>query len=77
MIDKNFGKYHITLDNRQSQSWVIAAPSDKTPANIAELLGITSKDGVTPNPGVVVQIHDYYGYDSGALWQQMDVWANE
>ena len=77
LINKHFGEYHIALENRRSQSWVIAAPNDKTPANIAELLGMSGKNGAPANPGVIIQIRDYFGYDSGSLWQQMDVWANE
>ena len=76
LIKEHFGNRHIALDDRQSQSWVVAAPNDKTPANVAESLCISGKESTTPNPGVVVQIHEYYGYDSSALWQQMDVWAN-
>lgn len=77
LLNKHFSEYHIALDDRESPLWIVAAPHDKTPAIIAETLGITGKSKEAANPGVVIQIYDYSGYDSGALWQQMDVWSNE
>ena len=26
--------------------------------------------------GLVVQIHDYYGFDTKSLWQQLEVWLS-
>ena len=77
LVGEKFPGHHIELDNRDSVSWVVAAPTNNTPASVAEQLKMTGKAGKESNAGLVIQIHDYFGYDSGALWQQMDVWANE
>ncbi len=77
LLDEHFGNRHIALGNRGSPLWIVAATIDKTPAGIAEMLNMAGEDGEAANLGVVVQIHDYSGYDTGALWQQMDVWSNE
>ncbi len=77
LLDEHFNNRHIALGNRESPLWIVTAPIDKTPAGIAEALNMAGKVGENANLGVVVQIHDYSGYDTGALWQQMDVWSNE
>lgn len=77
LIDKHFPNHHIPLDNRKSDSWIIAAPTNITPASVADSLNMAGKAGDGINAGLVVQIHDYFGYDSGALWQQINVWAND
>ena len=78
LIDNCFPDHNVRLNSRKSPLWIIATTSDKTPANVAESLNMTNaKDRENRVSGVVVQLHDYYGYDSMALWQQLETWANE
>ena len=74
LIKKNYSGYHMRLNNRKSPLWVIAASNENTPASVAESLNMPSKVGQGNVSGMVVQISSYYGYDSMALWQQLDLW---
>ena len=78
LINKHFNDYHIVLDGRESSIWVVAAENDKTPARISEALNMISagKNEDEVNHGVVISIGDYYGFDSKALWQQLEVWRD-
>ena len=76
-IKRHFHNHNIRLENRESPLWVIATANDQTPASVVEALDMTGSEGDSKIGGIVVQIYDYYGYDSMKLWQQMELWSNE
>lgn len=75
-IQREFPERHLVLKDRNASVWIVAAPDQSTPASISEQVGIGGDNG-NPLGGLVVQIHDYHGYDSKRLWQQLEVWLNE
>lgn len=75
-IKREFLEHHLVLKDRNSAVWIVAASDQNTPASISEQVGIGG-DNDNPLGGLVVQIHDYHGYDSKRLWQQLEVWLNE
>lgn len=75
-IKNKFRDRYLALEERDAPVWIVAAPSQSTPAHISEAVGIGNGNG-DPLGGLVVQIHDYHGYDSKRLWQQLEVWLNE
>lgn len=75
LIEKHFPGNSLVLPERDSDVWVLAAPDDQTPHQIAERLGM--KSGEQGNLGVVVQIAEYDGYDFRSIWQRIGVWLNE
>ena len=76
-IKRHFHNHNIRLENRTSPLWVIATANDQTPASVVEALDMTGSEGENEIGGIVVQIYDYYGYDSKKIWQQMELWSNE
>ena len=75
-IKGKFPEHHLSLDDRESLVWIVAAPHQSTPASVSKELGIGNGDGDSLF-GVVVQIHDYFGFDNKSLWQQLEVWLHE
>ena len=75
-VKDKFPEHHIVLDERDSPAWIVAAPSLSTPASVSEQVGIGNGGDDTVG-GLVVQIHDYFGYENKRLWQQLEVWLNE
>lgn len=80
LVEKNikdkFPERHLSLDDRESLVWIVAAPSQSTPASVSQELGIGNGDDDSLF-GLVVQIHDYFGFDNKSLWQQLEVWLHE
>lgn len=75
-IERDFGSSHsIKLDDRTSSIWIIAADSTKTTAEISKQLGMVRKEQKKPNLGLVVEVENYFGFDSRELWQKLDVWT--
>ena len=78
LIRENYGDRNLRLHSRQSPLWVVAAPSENTPASVAESMNMTdTKNSEERVSGMVVQLRDYFGYDSMAIWQQFETWSNE
>lgn len=75
LVEEHFPDSSLALPERDSDVWVLAAPGDQTPHQIAERLGM--KSGEQGNLGVVVQIAEYDGYDFRSIWQKFEVWLNE
>lgn len=75
-IQDKFPEHHLALDDRQQLVWIVAAPDQSTPASVSKGLGIGngSEDSFF---GLVVQIHDYFGFDNKSLWQQLEVWLHD
>lgn len=75
-IQDKFREHHLALDERNSSVWIVAAPEQSTPASVSKSLGIGngSEDSFF---GLVVQIHDYFGFDNKSLWQQLEVWLHD
>lgn len=79
-IEQKFPGHYIVLDERNSPAWIVAAPNPSTSASISDELGIGAGNGKGVSDalgGLVVQIHDYCGFDTKSLWQQLEVWRNE
>ena len=75
-IEQKFPDHHVALDERSSPVWIVAAQDQYTPARVSEKVGIGNGNGDSLG-GLVVQIHDYYGFDSKSLWQLLEVWLSE
>lgn len=76
LIENKFQDRHLALEDRDAPVWIVAAPSQSTPASVSKELGIGNGDGDSLF-GLVVQIHDYFGFDNKSLWQQLEVWLHE
>ena len=74
LVKENF-PCHMLLPNRGSSVWVLAAPANQTPSNIASKLDMRPAE--QSNFGLVVQIGEYDGYDFRSLWQQFEAWLDE
>ena len=75
-IENKFPGRCLPLDNRTSRIWIVADSNQSTPASVSKKLGIGNGNGDSLW-GFVVQIHDYYGFDTKSLWQQLEVWVSE
>ena len=75
-IEQKFPDHHVALDDREKLVWIVAAPAQSTPASVSKSLGIGNgaEDSFF---GLVVQIHDYFGFDDKSLWQQLEVWLHD
>lgn len=75
LVEEHFPDSSLALPERDSEVWVLAAPDDQTPHQIAEKLGM--KSGEQSNLGLVVRIAEYDGYDFRSIWQKFEVWLSE
>ena len=77
LIETHYSDHNFKLEGRQSPQWIIATPNERTPAHISESLNMKSSAGTEKVNGMVVQISNYFGHDSMALWQQLEAWLDE
>ncbi len=78
LINEEYTQHNFRLPNRKSPLWVIATNPNMTPAKVADSLNMSdSCDESERIKGAVFQLNEYFGYDSMALWQQLEVWSNE
>lgn len=75
LIETQFPDNNILLPERDSHVWVLAAPNDQTPGEIAKRLNMGT--GEQNNSGLVVRIAEYDGYDFRSIWQQFEAWLGE
>lgn len=77
LIETHYPDHNFRLEKRQSPQWVIATPNERTPAHISDSLNMKTSAGTERVVGMVVQITNYFGHDSMALWQQLEAWLDE
>ena len=69
-VSGHFPNNHPVIPDRV---WVVAG-QQRTCADVCEALGIGETE---ESDGLVVKIHEYYGFTDKALWERLGEWKSE